>query len=323
MDEKDRQEPVLEETLASEVVDEGLEQPNITLDAVQQQSESDDDLIAASSEGEGDAAVEAALVSPQIDPESVSKLQILTSSLLKMSENMIHLLEGVKALNGRLNAASGNFEKTLSGYKELVKRKEKQVFIALGSAVAVILVCVATTLLMSISFGKQVTNMNALSLGLSRRIAEVNSGLVTFEEINGSIRALNDSLLSIATGQEQTQQDFQVLKQDLSVSLLEEFASNKVLISEQVNILGGTINSLRDNSGGIADKLSANVKSVERMQGQLNSLAEQLDRLRTFESSIEALITLERENYLEVIRAQSENQATDSAQDQEIKFSRE
>jgi len=323
MDEKDRQEPVLEETLASEVVDEGLEQPNITLDAVQQQSESDDDLIAASSEGEGDAAVEAALVSPQIDPESVSKLQILTSSLLKMSENMIHLLEGVKALNGRLNAASGNFEKTLSGYKELVKRKEKQVFIALGSAVAVILVCVATTLLMSISFGKQVTNMNALSLGLSRRIAEVNSGLVTFEEINGSIRALNDSLLSIATGQEQTQQDFQVLKQDLSVSLLEEFASNKVLISEQVNILGGTINSLRDNSGGIADKLSANVKSVERMQGQLNSLAEQLDRLRTFESSIEALITLERENYMEVIRAQSENQATDSAQDQEIKFSRE
>ncbi len=323
MDEKDRQEPVLEETLASEVVDEGLEQPNITLDAVQQQSESDDDLIAASSEGEGDAAVEAALVSPQIDPESVSKLQILTSSLLKMSENMIHLLEGVKALNGRLNAASGNFEKTLSGYKELVKRKEKQVFIALGSAVAVILVCVATTLLMSISFGKQVTNMNALSLGLSRRIAEVNSGLVTFEEINGSIRALNDSLLSIATGQEQTQQDFQVLKQDLSVSLLEEFASNKVLISEQVNILGGTINSLRDNSGGIADKLSANVKSVERMQGQLNSLAEQLDRLRTFESSIEALITLERENYLEIIRAQSENQATDSAQDQEIKFSRE
>jgi prefoldin subunit 5 len=323
MDEKDRQEPVLEETLASEVVDEGLEQPNITLDAVQQQSESDDDLIAASSEGEGDAAVEAALVSPQIDPESVSKLQILTSSLLKMSENMIHLLEGVKALNGRLNAASGNFEKTLSGYKELVKRKEKQVFIALGSAVAVILVCVATTLLMSISFGKQVTNMNALSLGLSRRIAEVNSGLVTFEEINGSIRALNDSLLSIATGQEQTQQDFQVLKQDLSVSLLEEFASNKVLISEQVNILGGTINSLRDNSGGIADKLSANVKSVERMQGQLNSLAEQLDRLRTFESSIEALITLERENYLEAIRAQSENQATDSAQDQEIKFSRE
>lgn len=323
MDEKDRQEPVLEETLASEVVDEGLEQPNITLDAVQQQSESDDDLIAASSEGEGDAAVEAALVSPQIDPESVSKLQILTSSLLKMSENMIHLLEGVKALNGRLNAASGNFEKTLSGYKELVKRKEKQVFIALGSAVAVILVCVATTLLMSISFGKQVTNMNALSLGLSRRIAEVNSGLVTFEEINGSIRALNDSLLSIATGQEQTQQDFQALKQDLSVSLLEEFASNKVLISEQVNILGGTINSLRDNSGGIAEKLSANVNSVERMQGQLNSLAEQLDRLRTFESSIEALITLERENYLEAIRAQSENQATDSAQDQEIKFSRE
>lgn len=323
MDEKDRQEPVLEETLASEVVDEGLEQPNINLDAVQQQSESDDDLIAASSEGEGDAAVEAALVSPQIDPESVSKLQILTSSLLKMSENMIHLLEGVKALNGRLNAASGNFEKTLSGYKELVKRKEKQVFIALGSAVAVILVCVATTLLMSISFGKQVTNMNALSLGLSRRIAEVNSGLVTFEEINGSIRALNDSLLSIATGQEQTQQDFQVLKQDLSVSLLEEFASNKVLISEQVNILGGTINSLRDNSGGIAEKLSANVNSVERMQGQLNSLAEQLDRLRTFESSIEALITLERENYLEAIRAQSENQATDSAQDQEIKFSRE
>lgn len=323
MDEKDRQEPVLEETLASEVVDEGLEQPNINLDAVQQQSESDDDLIAASSEGEGDAAVEAALVSPQIDPESVSKLQILTSSLLKMSENMIHLLEGVKALNGRLNAASGNFEKTLSGYKELVKRKEKQVFIALGSAVAVILVCVATTLLMSISFGKQVTNMNALSLGLSRRIAEVNSGLVTFEEINGSIRALNDSLLSIATGQEQTQQDFQALKQDLSVSLLEEFASNKVLISEQVNILGGTINSLRDNSGGIAEKLSANVNSVERMQGQLNSLAEQLDRLRTFESSIEALITLERENYLEAIRAQSENQATDSAQDQEIKFSRE
>jgi len=323
MDEKDRQEPVLEETLASEVVDEGLEQPNINLDAVQQQSESDDDLIAASSEGEGDAAVEAALVSPQIDPESVSKLQILTSSLLKMSENMIRLLEGVKALNGRLNAASGNFEKTLSGYKELVKRKEKQVFIALGSAVAVILVCVATTLLMSISFGKQVTNMNALSLGLSRRIAEVNSGLVTFEEINGSIRTLNDSLLSIATGQEQTQQDFQALKQDLSVSLLEEFASNKLLISEQVNILGGTINSLRDNSGGIAEKLSANVNSVERMQGQLNSLAEQLDRLRTFEASIEALITLERENYLEAIRAQSENQATDSAQDQEIKFSRE
>lgn len=113
-----------------------------------------------------------------------TKLETLIPNVLSMSESILQLAETSGELTDQLRTNAAAFEDIIADYDHLLQRKNRHMLGLLGTSVGVILICLLLVIFMSLSFSRQVNNMNALSLTLGRRIAEVNSGLVTFEELN-------------------------------------------------------------------------------------------------------------------------------------------
>jgi len=134
-------------------------------------------------------------VSEEVD---TNQLGVLTESLLSTGEDMSKLLIATKSLADRLKNVTNNYTELVNNYVNLIKKKDKHLLYLMASSIGLIIISLAVVVVMSFSFSKQVNNMNALSVSLTKRITEVNSGLVTFEELNGSIRSLDESTLQLA-----------------------------------------------------------------------------------------------------------------------------
>jgi prefoldin subunit 5 len=257
---------------------------------------------------------------------SSTRFQALTLSLLGMSEKLVQLLEGVNILTGRLKVASTNYEHNLQGYRDLVVKKEKQMFIVLGAALSVILICLGTTLIMSFSFSKQVTNMNALSVSLAKRISEVNSGLVTFEELGNTVSTVNNSILELALEQQNTQNNITAVKSEVLAATAQQLESTKLLISDQISNLLNAQNNLRNSGDTTGRQIDGLAESIQGIQSDFGKLSSQMEQLGNLNASVQALITLERAKYLDAIQQRSAAESSNpevKSDDQSIRFSRE
>jgi hypothetical protein len=145
--------------------------------------------------------------------------------------------------------------------------------------------------------------MNALTVSLARRLSEVNTGLVTFEQLNQSVAALSNSterlLLTAETQTDSLSQGLTSIESRLTTSASEVDESLGQWQSSIAQEMSAMLQDTRSSSAGI-------VRAIEQLGTAQRGLLETTPTLRelvALREQIAALIVLERNQYLETIAA--------------------
>jgi hypothetical protein len=285
--EKNRQEPVITET------GDGFEQDIASPSSLQKSEQV----------SQPNESVEK-LTLQEIDLSEIDAyLKTLVPGVLGMSENLAVLGDKFQSLIAEMGQRVKTVDTSINRYELLLVKKNKLIQITLLGSIAAVFLTLSMMFVAGYNYSSQVNQMNALSISLARRLSEVNSGLVTFEQINQSISSLSNSTESLMVTTEMQSEtltqgltDIQSL---LAASATETDASLTQLQANVAEEMSGMLQDTRSSSAGI-------VRAIEQVGAAQRGLQETTPTLRelvALREQISALIVLERNQYLETIAA--------------------
>jgi len=233
-----------------------------------------------------------------------SYLKVLVPSVVTMSEVMTGLITKCERIITELKLRVDATNKSVSRYEKLLVQKNKLLQITLASTIGVVLVSLVLVLTAGLNYSKQVNNMNALSVSLSKRLAEVNSGLVTFEQLNISINSLSNSMEQLAVQSETQMGLISAVGSQMQAAMLQsEQLMTAGLATHSVNV-SSIIETLLSEKSSSADQIVNAIESIQAQQLELSRLVPAVNDLLGLENEISALILLERNKYLDALAAE-------------------
>jgi hypothetical protein len=230
-------------------------------------------------------------------------LKTLVPGLLGMSENLVALGEKFQDMNRSLGRRINEVDTNILRYDSLIVKKNKLILITLVGSVGAVLLSLTMMFVAGYNYSAQVNSMNALSVSLARRLSEVNSGLVTFEQINQSITNLGnrvERMQLIAENQSDT-------LRDTTADIRAQLGLTGIQVDESLLRWQGTMTSALNGVALENRTASSNIlRSVEQLdagQRRLMDTTPTLRELVELKDQVTALIVLERNRYLEAISA--------------------
>jgi hypothetical protein len=230
-------------------------------------------------------------------------LKALVPGVLGMSENLAVLGDKLQRLIVEMSQRVKTVDININRYDLLLVKKNKLIQITLLGSIAVVFISLSMMVIAGFNYSSQVKQMNALTVSLARRLSEVNSGLVTFEQVNQSISALSNSterlLVTAETQTSSLSQGLTSIESRLASSASEMDETLGLLQSSIAQEMSAMVQDTRVSSAGI-------VQAIEQLGTAQRGLLETTPTLRELvelREQITALIVLERNQYLETIAA--------------------
>jgi hypothetical protein len=267
------------------------------------------DIAAEPSEQKSEGASQTSEASDKPDLQEIdiseidAYLKTLVPGVLGMSENLAVLGDKLQRLIGEIGQRVKAVDISINRYELLLVKKNKLIQITLLGSIAAVFISLSMMFVAGFNYSSQVNQMNALTVSLARRLSEVNSGLVTFEQLNQSIAALSNStellLLTAETQTDSLSQGLTSIESRLTASASEVDASLGQWQSSIAQEMSAMLEDTRSSSAGI-------VRAIEQLGTAQRGLLETTPTLRelvALREQIEALIVLERNQYLETIAA--------------------
>lgn len=240
-------------------------------------------------------------------------LKTLVPGVLGMSENLVVLGDKFQSLIGEMNQRVKTVDVNINRYELLLVKKNKLIQMTLIGSMAAVFLTLTMMFVAGFNYTSQVNQMNALSISLARRLSEVNSGLVTFEQINQSISALSASteqlMLVTETQSETLSQGLLAMESQLALASTQMDDSLGAWQSTVSDELAAILQDTRSSSAGM-------VRAIEQVGAAQRGLQETTPTLRELvglQEQISALIVLERNQYLETIAAAQAEEAPPEA----------
>ncbi len=228
-------------------------------------------------------------------------LKNLVPGVLKMSETLLSLSSQFQRMTNTLENKVKETDLNIRRYDMLLVKKNKLVQMTLLGSLGAVFLALTMMLVAGFNYSKQVNSMNALSLALAGRLSEVNSGLVTFEQLNQSISLLNTSMerMQLVT-ESQTDTLADGLAEITAQGATATAAVEQSLVNLQSAIEGGVRAGITEQEALAANVIEA-LRGFENQQQALRESTVPARELMQFREQLEALITLEQARFLEAI----------------------
>jgi hypothetical protein len=203
------------------------------------------------------------------------------------------LKKGLDQLKSKSDALTAASEKSA----QLTSR------VLIGS-VAALLVSVLLYSFISVQLATRVTQVDSMLVAVSKRIVQMNSALTTFETLRTSIGELaitqsqfSDRQMLLIEAVSRAEVAARSMAAEVPSLAAQQVGEKTDQIVLQVSSLGKDL----EGQGSIVTALT---ESVGALGKQVKSLEGQVGNVKQLNADVEALITLEREKYLEVLQRQ-------------------
>ena len=258
---------------------------------------------------------ETGAVSSGADSDSVSNL---VASAEKVSERLESLLPGVLETAEATNSAADVSRRASSalenGLDHLQKRvnalneaSEKSAQLAsrvLVGAVSALVLSVVVYGFIAFQLAARVSQVDSMLVAVSKRVVQMNSALETFEQIRFSINQLAarqaefaDRQMLLVESVSRTEVSARSLITEVPGLAAQQVGEKTDQVVAQVSILSDDL----QGQGAVVAKLSSSVGALGK---QMQSLERRVGNVQKLNADVEALITLEREKYLDVLERQ-------------------
>jgi len=223
-----------------------------------------------------------------VDERAYEQYQALAKAVLDSAEIASRSAEAALSVSHAMQLATTQFkEMGDTGFKKA------RLLLAIGGGVMV--VCLLFFLIMGVRMVSRINQLDVMMEAVGKRVVDLNSGMESLEGINRSIKDLTAKQTELTKAQNDIESRIDAqLKQ--SESLVQKVPS------ETAKQVAATSDTLKREVQSLNGKLQSQASAVQNLGNEVKSLKGAVGNVDALKRDVEALVTLQRERYLEALQ---------------------
>ena len=229
------------------------------------------------------------------------KLEGVDSKISNLSEELINTVRAMEDSGSKLNEQESKFVESINEFKIYKEQQQKISSVVVFASFLGVLVAVGFLVFSVINFGSRNDFFDSASTALSMRIAEMDSGLTSFEAARSQLLVLQERIEGLELRIEESQLSYNSTEQDIQGQLLNYSQDISQELTTQTE-------NLRENLARLDDRFSIfNAQILDfgdvlaESESTIDAIGDEARSLNDLKEVMEALLTLERERYYEAI----------------------
>lgn len=208
-------------------------------------------------------------------------------------------------------SVSSQLRQTTADFKELTEDGHKKARILLAITGGVLVISLIFFLIMGVRLVSRINQLDAMLTAVGKRVIELNTGMESLEGVNQSVKELASQQLALTKSQGQ-------IEGRIDASLKQSESLVQKVPSETAKQVAATGDSVMRQVQGINAKLQTQANAVQSLGNEVKSLKSAVGNVDGLKRDVEALVTLQKERYLETVQ---KNNAT-ASRERAVQFPR-
>lgn len=192
-------------------------------------------------------------------------------------------------------SVSSQLRQTTADFKELTEDGHKKARILLAITGGVLVISLIFFLIMGVRLVSRINQLDAMLTAVGKRVVELNTGMESLEGVNQSVKELASQQLALTKSQGQ-------IEGRIDASLKQSESLVQKVPSETAKQVAATSDSVMRQVQGINAKLQTQANAVQSLGNEVKSLKSAVGNVDGLKRDVEALVTLQKERYLETVQ---------------------
>lgn len=192
-------------------------------------------------------------------------------------------------------SVSSQLRQTTADFKELTEDGHKKARILLAITGGVLVISLIFFLIMGVRLVSRINQLDAMLTAVGKRVVELNTGMESLEGVNQSVKELASQQLALTKSQGQ-------IEGRIDASLKQSESLVQKVPSETAKQVAATGDSVMRQVQGINAKLQTQANAVQSLGNEVKSLKSAVGNVDGLKRDVEALVTLQKERYLETVQ---------------------
>jgi len=197
-------------------------------------------------------------------------------------------------------AASSHMQRATSDFKALTEVGHKKAILLLGATGGLLIICLIFFLVMGVRMNSRINQLDTMMLAVGKRVVDLNVGLESLDVINRSIEGLN------AQQAEQVKTQG-LIEQRISEALKKSETMVQTVPGETAKQVAASSDNLLKQVQGMNSRLQTQASAVQSLGNDVKALKGAVGNVDKLNRDVEALVTLQKERYLETLQKSSTN----------------
>ena len=229
--------------------------------------------------------------------QAVESMETLIGSVLDATE-------AATPASATASTSTSNLVKTAGRLTQSADRSSRISTIVLSVGGAMLFISVAVFGFMAAQLSQRTGELESMVLAVGKRVVEMNVSLEQFTAISDSIEqlrltqeAFRDSTFRLTERVGGMTESLQAVRTEVPISTAESVGRQSEVFTARVSDVEGQIQAQQKITADLA-------KSMQGLAGQMGALRNQISSVAELNKDVDALVTLQRERYYELLQAQ-------------------
>ncbi|MCO4088203.1 MAG: hypothetical protein HEQ17_04355 [Limnohabitans sp.] len=207
--------------------------------------------------------------------------------------------------------ASIQLRQTTADFKELTEAGHKKARTLITITSGLLIISLIFFLFMGVRLVSRINQLDVMLLAVGKRVVELNTGLEALEGVNQSVKDLTSQQMALTKSQGQ-------IEGRIDASLKQSESLVQKVPSETAKQVAASSDLVMRQVQGINARLQSQANSVQSIGNEVKSLKSAVSNVDGLKRDVEALVTLQKERYLEIVQ---KNNAT-ASRERAVQFPR-
>jgi hypothetical protein len=234
-----------------------------------------------------------------VDDRAYQQYQALAQVVLDSAHIATRSATAAAAASRDMHAATGEF-------RALTETGHKKALILLGATGGLLIICLIFFLTMGVRMNSRINQLDSMMLAVGKRVVDLNAGLESLDVINKSIESLTAQQVEQAKTQGQ-------LETRINEALKKSETMVQGVPGETAKQVAATSDNLLKQVQGINSKLQTQAGAVQALGSEVKALKGAVGNVDKLNRDVEALVTLQKERYLETLQKSNSTQSREKA----------
>ncbi len=208
--------------------------------------------------------------------------------------------------------ASSQLRQTTADFKDMTQEGHKKARLLMAITGGVLIISLIFFLIMGVRLVSRINQLDAMIMAVGKRVVELNTGMESLAEVNQTVKELAEQQMALTKSQGQ-------IEGRIEASLKQSESLVQKVPGETAKQVAASSDSVMRQVQGINAKLQTQASAVQSLGNEVKSLKSAVGNVDGLKRDVEALVTLQKERYLETIQ---KNNATTS-RERAVQFPRQ
>lgn len=234
-----------------------------------------------------------------VDQRAYQQYQSLAQVVLDSADLATKSAEAAASASSYLNRSTAEF-------KSLTEDGHKKARLLLLISGGVLILCLIFFLIMGVRLVSRINQLDAMLLAVGKRVVELNVGMESLEGVNQSVKELASQQMALTKSQGE-------IEGRIDASLKQSESLVQKVPSETAKQVAASSDSVIKQVQGINAKLQSQASAVQTLGNEVKSLKSAVGNVDGLKRDVEALVTLQKERYLETLQKNNANASRERA----------